>query len=32
VLTFDHLHISLKEMIYIGDVLFVGGNDIPPKK
>jgi len=23
------LHISLKEMIYIGDALFVGGNDYP---
>ena len=26
------LHISLKEMIYIGDALFVGGNDYPAEK
>ena len=25
----DLLHVSLKEMIYIGDALFVGGNDYP---
>jgi hypothetical protein len=25
----DLLHISLKEMIYIGDALFPGGNDYP---
>ena len=28
----DLLHISLKEMIYIGDALFVGGNDYPAEK
>jgi hypothetical protein len=28
----DLLHISLKEMIYIGDALFVGGNDYPAKE
>ena len=26
------LHISLQEMIYIGDALFVGGNDYPAEK
>jgi phosphomannomutase len=28
----DLLHISLKEMIFIGDALFVGGNDFPVKE
>jgi phosphomannomutase len=28
----DLLHLSLKEMIYIGDALFVGGNDYPAEK
>jgi hypothetical protein len=28
----DLLHVSLKEMIYIGDALFVGGNDYPAEK
>ena len=28
----DILHISLKEMIYIGDALFVGGNDYPAEE
>jgi len=28
----DLLHISLKEMIYIGDALFPGGNDYPAQK
>lgn len=28
----DLLHVSLKEMIYIGDALFVGGNDYPAKE
>jgi phosphomannomutase len=28
----DHLGISLKEMIYIGDALFVGGNDYPAQE
>jgi HAD superfamily hydrolase (TIGR01484 family) len=28
----DLLHISLKEMIYIGDALFVGGNDYPAQQ
>ena len=28
----DILHISLKEMIYIGDALFVGGNDYPAEQ
>ena len=28
----DLLRISLKEMIYIGDALFVGGNDYPAEK
>jgi HAD superfamily hydrolase (TIGR01484 family) len=28
----DLLHISLQEMIYIGDALFVGGNDYPAEK
>jgi HAD superfamily hydrolase (TIGR01484 family) len=28
----DLLHISLKEMIYIGDALFPGGNDYPAEK
>jgi HAD superfamily hydrolase (TIGR01484 family) len=28
----DLLHVSLKEMIYIGDALFVGGNDYPVEK
>jgi len=28
----DLLHILLKEMIYIGDALFVGGNDYPAEK
>jgi phosphomannomutase len=27
----DRLHISLKDMIFIGDALFVGGNDYPAK-
>ncbi|MGD0470164.1 MAG: hypothetical protein ABSA54_17430 [Terriglobales bacterium] len=31
-LTFDILHISLKDMIYVGDALFVGGNDYPAEK
>jgi phosphomannomutase len=26
------LHVSLKEMIYIGDALFVGGNDYPAER
>jgi hydroxymethylpyrimidine pyrophosphatase-like HAD family hydrolase len=25
----DTLHLSLKEMVYIGDALFPGGNDYP---
>jgi hypothetical protein len=25
----DILHLSLKEMVYIGDALFPGGNDYP---
>ena len=28
----DLLHISLKEMIYIGDALFAGGNDYPAQE
>ena len=28
----DLLHVSLKEMIYIGDALFVGGNDYPAEQ
>lgn len=28
----DLLHISLKEMIFIGDAQFVGGNDFPVKE
>ena len=28
----DLLGISLKEMIYIGDALFVGGNDYPAEE
>ncbi len=28
----DILHISLKEMIYVGDALFVGGNDYPAEE
>jgi phosphomannomutase len=28
----DHLGISLKEMIFIGDALFVGGNDYPAEE
>ncbi len=28
----DTLHISLKEMVYIGDALFPGGNDYPAKE
>ncbi len=28
----DLLHSSLKEMIYVGDALFVGGNDYPAEK
>jgi phosphomannomutase len=28
----DLLGISLKEMIYIGDALYVGGNDYPAKE
>jgi phosphomannomutase len=28
----DLLHVSLKEMIYIGDALFPGGNDYPAEK
>jgi HAD superfamily hydrolase (TIGR01484 family) len=28
----DTLHISLKEMIYIGDALFPGGNDYPAEQ
>jgi phosphomannomutase len=28
----DLLDISLKEMIFIGDALFVGGNDYPAKE
>jgi hypothetical protein len=28
----DILGISLKEMIYIGDALFVGGNDYPAEE
>ncbi len=28
----DLLHVSLKVMIYIGDALFVGGNDYPAEK
>jgi len=28
----DLLHVSLNEMIYIGDALFVGGNDYPAEK
>ncbi len=28
----DLLHVSLQEMIYIGDALFVGGNDYPAEK
>jgi len=28
----DILGISLKEMIYVGDALFVGGNDYPAKQ
>ena len=28
----DLLGISIKEMIYIGDALFVGGNDYPAEK
>ena len=28
----DLLHVSLQEMIYVGDALFVGGNDYPAEK
>ena len=28
----DLLHVSLREMIYIGDALFVGGNDYPAEE
>jgi HAD superfamily hydrolase (TIGR01484 family) len=28
----DTLHLSLKEMVYIGDALFPGGNDFPAKE
>jgi len=28
----DILHVSVKEMIYIGDAVFVGGNDYPAEK
>jgi HAD superfamily hydrolase (TIGR01484 family) len=28
----DTLHLSLKEMVYIGDALFPGGNDYPAKE
>jgi HAD superfamily hydrolase (TIGR01484 family) len=28
----DTLHLSLKEMVYIGDALFPGGNDYPAEK
>ena len=28
----DFLGISVKEMIYIGDALFIGGNDYPAKE
>jgi hydroxymethylpyrimidine pyrophosphatase-like HAD family hydrolase len=28
----DTLHLSIKEMIYIGDALFPGGNDYPAKE
>ena len=28
----DLLHISLKEMIYVGDALFPGGNDYPAEE
>ena len=28
----DLLHVSLEEMIYIGDALYVGGNDYPAEK
>jgi hypothetical protein len=28
----DLLHVSLKEMIYIGDALFLGGNDYPVER
>jgi len=28
----DLLNISLKEMIYVGDALFVGGNDYPAEE
>jgi len=28
----DTLHLSLKEMVYIGDALFPGGNDYPAKQ
>ena len=28
----DLLHVSLQEMIYIGDALFVGGNDYPAER
>jgi hydroxymethylpyrimidine pyrophosphatase-like HAD family hydrolase len=28
----DILHISLKEMVYVGDALFPGGNDYPAEQ
>jgi hypothetical protein len=28
----DLLHVSLKEMIYIGDAIFPGGTDYPAKE
>jgi len=28
----DLLGITIKEMVYIGDALFAGGNDYPPRK
>jgi hydroxymethylpyrimidine pyrophosphatase-like HAD family hydrolase len=28
----DTLHLSLKEMVYIGDALFPGGNDYPAEE
>jgi hydroxymethylpyrimidine pyrophosphatase-like HAD family hydrolase len=28
----DTLHVSLKEMVYIGDALFPGGNDYPAEQ
>jgi phosphomannomutase len=28
----DTLHLSLKEMVYIGDALFPGGNDYPAEQ